>query len=244
MGQFVLTQVGEIAAVVYTQKIRNSDSIITSSNTVPDNSGNVIQLLGALSDPKFATIQPGNLLIEFILQLNILRGLEVCAVTRWSSFKKWKSESRGRTAEQYFALGSDPTVNWHKASGATVVRLIPSYRPEDAENEGYGVLISYKQKHALSTKLPKQQAKQHTKFSYSICLDKMKEMIADILSVRKANIPDDGSLFSIGLDSLSLFELRERIAYEFQVEFPPPTIFFQYSCFILNSSNLIRYMSL
>ncbi len=224
-GQFVLLKDHEIAGAVYSQRVQTVESISTAKDS-SHASGNVVQLLGALSDPNFAAIQPGNLLIEYIVQLSSLMGLEVCAVTRWSSFKKWKLGAPGRTAEQYFALGTDPTVNWHTARGAFVLRLLPAFRPEDSENDGFGVLVSYKGEKLLT---PKKNREHFVLLPYFASLEKVKQMVSEILCVGKEKIPDDGSLFSLGLDSLGLFELREKIAECFHVPLPPPTIFFQYS---------------
>ena len=229
--QLVLEVDGELAATVYSQPILSCDELMSVEKDSYNEKGKLLLLLGALSDPKFAHLEPAHRLINFICREAPLKGFEVVAVTRWSGFRKWKEQGSSgiRTAEEYFALNNDPTVNWHKSRGAVVERMIFQYRPRDLDNEGIGILIKYPGVLTNGASDVELSLSSSLSVSEEDAKSLLKSVVASILGVDLSSFSDQAPIFSMGLGSLGIFELRERIAEAFHVPLPPVTLFFQLS---------------
>ena len=100
--------------------------------------GAVTQLLGVVALPSAGSL--GGVLRSFVLRQAQLAGVQsVCGVTRC---REWTGEGEGSYAD-YVEKGSDRGLRFHLNAGAQVRGLVAGYRPEDAANEGHGVLIEY-----------------------------------------------------------------------------------------------------
>jgi acyl carrier protein len=224
-GQFELVLDGRVISALYSQPIFSLSELQsgTADSSLFDLAGKTLQLIGAVSEPSALLPDPANELILFVLRLAPLYGFrEVVGVTRWSGFQRWKITHPLGTPEEYFREDVDPTVNWHKRRGARVLQLLKNFRPKDVENEGYGVLITYSVSESRSG-LVAIAAEKHS-------LQKsMKELVAEIIGVAVSEVANTDSLFSIGLDSLGIFELREKIAINYGIPIPSATLFFKYS---------------
>lgn len=153
---FVL-EIGELVyGSIYTQRISSVESISTVTWTseddlyVPD--GRVLQLLRVntfvQSLPlKVHGIPVGASLRNFCLSRAKELGLSlVCAVTKTTDFPlDFNGSYANYVADQQLVSCDQPDrgLNFHLSKGATVVTVIPGWRPQDTANQGHGVLVQY-----------------------------------------------------------------------------------------------------
>lgn len=144
-GQFVVEKQGELLGVIYSQRIVDVEALSSRSaadvHELHDESGSIVQLLALNVDPAAQNLSLGDQLLEFMLRrCSRLEGVErVVGVTLCKRF----DAASGATFDEYIRGGQDPVLGLHRSHGARVVRSIANYRPEDAANQGYGVLVSY-----------------------------------------------------------------------------------------------------
>ena len=147
-GQFVLERDGRVQGVVYSQRIDSADAVF--GRTAADvhllhrADGPVVQLLAVNVDPEVQDQRYGDALLEFMLQrCSLVSGVrQVVGVTLCKRYEP----NRGESFERYIRRSGaerDPILTFHHAHGADIVGPVPGYRPEDAENECNGVLVSY-----------------------------------------------------------------------------------------------------
>ena len=100
--------------------------------------GAVTQLLGVVARPIAGSL--GGVLRSFVLRQAQLAGVQsVCGVTRC---REWTADGE-RSFAEHVERGSDRGLRFHLNAGARMRGLVAGYRPEDAANEGHGVLIEY-----------------------------------------------------------------------------------------------------
>lgn len=147
-GNFLLELEGEVAAVLYTQRIRSvedvaSQKFLTVSES-HDPCGGILQLIALSSDPQIAHgMGLGAELRSFALLLAKLDpSIDlVIGVTRCSEFEG--SDLAKYVADHQAGGQTDKTLSFHTGYGAEILRLVPDFRPEDLQNQGTGVLIQY-----------------------------------------------------------------------------------------------------
>jgi|APGre2960657444_1045066.scaffolds.fasta_scaffold30119_2 hypothetical protein len=74
----------------------------------------------------------------------------VVAMTRCSAFSA--SSLQPEEYGNYVHGNEDPTVFFHVSGGATVIKVVEGYRPDDSDNVGAAILISYDLAPEISTK--------------------------------------------------------------------------------------------
>ena len=239
IGQCVVEWNSRIVGVVYTQKIKTTEDLfgvqfpkVSSLHTA---SGNVLQLLGINIASDYQDLGLGDQLLEFILQRSsLMKAIDhVVGVTRCRDFAK----SRGHSFEEYLSVRNeqghllDPTLRFHVLHGAQIKGVLNGYRPQDRDNEGKGVLISYDiRSHEVHAKKNKQSGKASTQIRESIennVLEIVKRSIAAVMREPSAYSVEK-PLMEMGLDSADLLELRILLSTEFGIELEP-TIFFEYA---------------
>ncbi|HEY6924441.1 MAG TPA: beta-ketoacyl synthase N-terminal-like domain-containing protein, partial [Steroidobacteraceae bacterium] len=227
----------------------------------------VIQLLAVNIEPQYQQRQCGDQLLEFMLQRCArVPGLDaVVAVTLCKNFHRQSALSIQEYIQQRDEFGSlvDPILKFHEDHGARVARLVPGYRPGDTNNGGYGVLVHYdvysrKPKPIVSTAhhdapiaqasagkpsseghatglnpAPLPQEAAHSQVW--LCVE---QAIRDLLGAQKANgFIRDRPLLEMGLDSLDLSTLRNRLSARFELEIPT-TVFFDHN----TAARLVSYL--
>jgi acyl transferase domain-containing protein len=234
-GNLVVELNGTVRAVIYSQRLDSTDALLSATaGTVgrlhsPD--GPVAQLIALNVHPDFLELGLGDQLLTFLLQYSSVRtGIgKVAGVTRCMRYPKCddlaleayicKRDAEGRRV--------DPLLRFHEQHGAKIVGLVPSYRPEDEDNAGNGVLIEYDLgiKDSFIQAAPKASTGERGRGSVS---DRLHAMLRRVLDVEA--LPDSvaGIPFTeLGCDSLQLQELLLMLCEEFGKPLDP-TFFFRY----------------
>lgn len=145
----VATVDGNLAAVLYMQKIENLSSVdrqkLQYVHETHDPEGSVIQLISINVNPKYASMAIGSDLRAFALHLAHLDSSinSVCAVTRCRDFKGYLGSLETYVNNHVDGRLVDPILDFHTSFGARVLKLVEGFRPEDTDNNGTGVLIQY-----------------------------------------------------------------------------------------------------
>ncbi|TVZ37734.1 acyl transferase domain-containing protein [Alteromonadaceae bacterium 2753L.S.0a.02] len=151
LGQLVAVVDNEVVAVIYSHRIL-SESLLIHKNVedVPDlhiDTGSVAHILGLAVLPEYQSRKLGDQLLEFALQIFSATPLvkKIVGVTRCKSFYRYNELSHQEYILKRSAQGLalDPHLNFHEQHGARVVSAIANYRPNDEQNDGYGVLVEY-----------------------------------------------------------------------------------------------------
>jgi hypothetical protein len=160
---FVMQLDGNIVGSIATQRISAIADLenVTwvSEDEVCHPLGRILQLLRVntllLTAPHgCAGLAVGAILRDFCIEYANALGIEeVCAVTKTTDFILQQEDT---DYFKYIERGliedgghTDKGLNFHLSSGATVLKIMPSWRPEDADNKGHGVLILYDVKSVL-----------------------------------------------------------------------------------------------
>jgi len=77
----------------------------------------------------------------------------VIAVTLAQNFKNFSGTMEEYVDGHRAGTHTDPIINFHTSYGANVVDCVPGFRPEDADNQGIGVLIQYHVKNLVAAEL-------------------------------------------------------------------------------------------
>ncbi|WP_186156868.1 SDR family NAD(P)-dependent oxidoreductase [Burkholderia gladioli] len=192
----------------------------------------VVQLLAVNVDPACQARRLGDELLEFMLQrcAALPEVQSLVAVTLCRDFHKHPALS----IEAYLALRNasgvlaDPILRFHELHGARIERPMPGYRPRDARNAGFGVLVSYDLAHrernelglaaaASSIDEDGAAAGKQDRSSRAIDAGALHAFIED--SVRRI-VGEGGELayardlplMQLGLDSVGLLEFGEALA--------------------------------
>ncbi|MHB8524515.1 MAG: GNAT family N-acetyltransferase, partial [Limisphaerales bacterium] len=196
-----------------------------------DLNGKHVQLLGLYVHPDVQGQGLGDELIEFMLvYCGACEGVEsVVGVTRCLNY--WRHRGRKSNFKEYVGWRDDqgrlvdPMLHFHESHGALVRDVLPSFRPEDTQNEGAGVLIEYLIRHRPPTSESK-SAPSVPAGARDIS-EMVRESVLRVLGPERSNAyGPDVPLMAMGLGSLDLLELRhvlgERAGQELE-----PTFFFR-----------------
>lgn len=214
---------GKVVAVLYMQRIaalsdvENETFMEISKMHQPE--GRILQLIAIATHPEVSKMGIGYELRSFALHLGRLDPSVdfVVGVTRCQDFASAKPK---RSMQQYVddhkaGRIADPILDFHTSYGAEVLRLVPSFRPEDVDNEGVGVLIKYNVK-ALTRQLDVEVPKAKVEVP-SI------EVVAQILEELDYKLDRNDlhkGFFDYGLDSLELIRVRNRLSSSFRLDLP------------------------
>ncbi|MDY6988821.1 MAG: SDR family NAD(P)-dependent oxidoreductase [Thermodesulfobacteriota bacterium] len=241
-GQCVLLIDGQIVGVIYSQRIQDV-SILKKTNCqevasfhVAD--GPIIQLLAVNVLPAIQHLGFGDQLLEFMLLFSAVRsGVErVVAVSLCKNY----ADHAGVPIQEYIRMRNeqgcllDPILRFHEHHGAAIVEEISGYRPKDADNRGYGILVEYdihnrEPRHFLSAGPLESSSKENGSGDNKSLSTIIKESVCFVLGKgRTAPFSWKRSLMDMGLDSLDLFGLRALLSQRLSTELDP-TFFFQYS---------------
>ena len=244
---YVLVYQENIVGVVYTQRIAHRDLLLSTSYSeikkLHHHENTVLQLLGINVLPIYQTLGFGDVLLGFILRQAMVTSdiQSVVGVTRCTNYKKYDQHISYedyvlKDCNRSFPL--DPTLLFHVSHGANIVELISAYRPEDLENQSYGILIEYEclAAHTLSPLLSPRDSSESDE---SVIQCVVTEIILRQLKMCEANreYQPDVAFRDLGFDSLDLMELRYALNQRLNLAIES-TIFFQYA----QPSALITYI--
>ena len=148
----VLCEQEKVIGVIYAQSIpKNTDLTSLRFNHLldsQDKEGTLLQILGIHTSsselvPDAASVLLNHLLYQAVLDPKIV---DVIGVSSCQAYKSVVSLPYERYIEfqDKDGFSIDSNLRFHQLHGATIETCIPNYRPEDLENEGYGVLIKYR----------------------------------------------------------------------------------------------------
>lgn len=268
-GQFVVEMndpagVARVVGVIYSQRIasatdvRGIDAETASAIHTPD--GPVAQLLAVNIDPAFQERQLGDQLLEFMLQrcAAVFGVRSVVAVSLCRDFHKQKSMTMGAYVRHRNDLGqlADPILRFHERHGASIEGLVARYRPNDVNNEGFGVLVAYDIHRRMRKEVEVAEetppvASPHTAPAElrlptpdaasprggpapnELAVDGMGEFLER--TIQQIVGPGKGLAYSpelplmeLGLDSVGLLELADRISVQYKRRLEP-SFLFQYN---------------
>jgi len=146
----VLEDESGVVAAAYTQRIAGLEVLRQARwqalDALRQDDGPLLQLLGVNVLPEAQDRGLGDRFLEFLLQwAELTPGVEgVAGVTRCRERPPagvdYAAYVGARDAE---GLPLDPILRFHARHGAAMLGPLPGYRPEDAVNEGHGVLLAY-----------------------------------------------------------------------------------------------------
>lgn len=205
---FALEYQGEVVGVLYTQRLRKADIKRVKSSTLENyrvEDGECIQLITLNVRLDYQDRGWGYELLEFALEyFSLHTEIEhVYAVTRCRDFLKSGKETLPEYIKARYINGKvdDPTLQFHQSHGAKVLGLIKSYRPDDYENQGYGVLIKYniKERIWIGDRSKGERIKKENAGALLV------EFISKRLNIKTTQ--RNKTLRELGLDSLDFTEL-------------------------------------
>ena len=213
-GQFVaFGDDGALLAAMYTQRVASLNAlrkaVRRSEASLQTSRGAVIQLLGVVARPSAGSL--GGVLRSFVLRQAQLAGVQsVCGVTRC---REWTAEGE-RSYADHVENGSDRGLRFHLNAGARMRGLVAGYRPEDAANEGHGVLIEYCVGGAEEDE--EVVAEREAALRGPLSLDGVKLVVAEVvdgLSYGAGNARDamQTGFMELGLDSVDVVQLIDRL---------------------------------
>ena len=238
---WIATVDDEIVGVLYCQLIDSISPIMNGSITFSCQEdlhtahGHILQLLGVAVLPSHAQLQIGIALRDFVLRVafHSHRITSVIAMTRCSS----SSLSVDHYLQKvHCKQPQDPTLLFHIHGGASIISAVSQYRPDDSVNYGYSILIRYSKQsidiegdivdvnESVNDNIINQDDIQHhqdknidnvlTITELLTCISEVRMDINndDVLSIHDGNNSyEDTSFMHLGLDSLSMMELRNRL---------------------------------
>jgi acyl transferase domain-containing protein/NAD(P)-dependent dehydrogenase (short-subunit alcohol dehydrogenase family)/acyl carrier protein/ubiquinone/menaquinone biosynthesis C-methylase UbiE/GNAT superfamily N-acetyltransferase len=192
--QLGLVKDGRLVGAAFAQPVKDlHDLTYGSQGARADATGDKAQLLGLLVHPEFSGL--GDQLLDFVLQyLSVVPGIrEIVGVTRCRDALQAGVASVQELSDY---AERDPIVKFHRNHGAKLLGLLENYRPDDTDNLGCGLLISYDPKNLNDS------SRQRTTHQGDV-----NGLIGSVLEPEQDFDPTL-PLRDLGLDSLALMELR------------------------------------
>ncbi|WP_049974262.1 type I polyketide synthase [Azospirillum sp. B4] len=218
-GSVIVADVaGTVAAAVYIGRLPAPGAVhgrtLDEFLAAPLAEGPVVQLMGAVVLPD-APAGLGGLLLDFVLDWASCKPgvTTIVGVTRFGDYPARPDLEPA----DYLRLSDpgglpiDPILRFHAQRGARIEGLVPGFRPTDADNRGFGVLISYARRGDLRV-----AGRDDTKAAAGEALDVATVVHGTIKALLRPDHAEafapDRPLRELGLDSLDLQELRQLLA--------------------------------
>ncbi len=234
VGHLVYELDGRVVGVIYSQRIQSTEPLkITNSRNVSSLHtaiGPITQLLALNVLPELKHLMLGDQLLTCMLRRCLLENdvKKVVAVTLCQNYGKHTHLSINEYIRARNAHGQllDPILRFHEGHGAIIKHLIPGYRPEDAENQGNGVLVEYDLGNNKAV-APQQGRPDETACDEDIA-SAIKKYVVSVTHVDdERDYSPKRALMDMGLSSLDLYGLRMLIGRKLGVELDP-AFFFRY----------------
>ena len=240
-GQLVLEMDAIVCGVIYSQRIHNLEDLrgMTSDRVgqLHADGAPILQLLALNILPEYQQMNLGDQLLEFMLQrATVMEGVQsVAAVTlckRYSQHRQYSVDQYIRLRTQHGKL-HDPILRFHELHGATIQYPISNYRPDDRDNDGYGVLVTYdlqrRQRDEIITADNTGDTGRIQSLQVADIERKVHQLISEVLGIdEETDFETTRPLMEMGLNSADLMSLGEAIRVEYQVELEC-TFFFQHN---------------
>lgn len=235
-GQFVLELDGRVVGVVYSQRIDDVASLDTVCDrdveSLHKRDGRFVQLLAANISPGVQAQGLGDQLIEFALQVcSVTSGIErVVGVSRCRDYVRCGAGSIEEYVHARTPTGErlDPILRFHESHGAEVKKLVHGYRPQDTDNDGYGVLIEYDVRQRRRRPLASSAELVVATVAEEECAAVVTSAIKSVLGPdREDEYSPSRPLMEQDLDSMDLLELSTILSRHFEREIDA-TFFFNY----------------
>ena len=205
---FVIEYQEKVVGVLYTQRIHQEDITKVKADNLEEfraSDGECIQLITLNVQKDYQDRGWGYELLEFALEYYSLSPTvnKVYAVTRCRDFLKSKCTTIQEYIKSICVDGNlkDPTLQFHQSHGAKTLGLLKDYRPNDYENQGYGVLIAYDIQHRPWLGKLLKVDKNNNLYSEKLLLNYLEKTLG--ISIADQN----KSLYELGVDSLDFTEL-------------------------------------
>jgi acyl transferase domain-containing protein/NADPH:quinone reductase-like Zn-dependent oxidoreductase/NAD(P)-dependent dehydrogenase (short-subunit alcohol dehydrogenase family)/acyl carrier protein len=243
----VIEQGGRVVAALYTQKIAWIEDLYTARHAdladLRCTDGSVLQLLGMNVLPELQDQRLGDQLLSFALQwigckpdIDALVGITRCRDYPARRANTAYADYVGASDE--IGLPADPILRYHVAHGARIERILPDYRPQDADNDGHGVLIRY-DLHDYAVR--RGHNAEAAPAAGQDMLATVGTCIRHLLGPARATCYGDRlPLRDMGLDSLDLMELKALLSQRLGVELGA-SFFFQYGTAEAIAAHLRRH---
>ncbi len=161
-GQFVLEYEGNAVGVIYSQRIESVDALNGKTaedvHNIHNPDGAVVQLLAVNVHPRMQGRRLGGRLLDFMLQrCSLMDGVaSVIGVTLCKDYDAGGALSLEDYVRANDELGHplDAILRFNSSHGARVDGILTGYPSKNAQNEGYGVLVSYDPDNASDTESP------------------------------------------------------------------------------------------
>ncbi len=229
----VIEEQGKVVAVNFAQALPTIDNLAKGTwktlAVSPQTTGPVIRLITLNVDNTQWNKEYGDHLLDFLLYWCSLQEnvTSVIGATRCSQLPQHSD----KTMEEYIqmkdeqGLPVDPILHFHACHGAKILGLIPNYRQEDVDNQGYGVLIEY----SIKTREQGKPSISTSPISVVKTRHDIKQIVEQDIAMilgeeGMQNYTISAPLMDMGFDSLRLLELRSLLAA--RLDFGIPTTFF------------------
>ncbi|MBV9490048.1 MAG: GNAT family N-acetyltransferase, partial [Verrucomicrobia bacterium] len=237
-GQAVLESGGKLVAALYSQRIQGTEQLLEVNQAeaarLHDPDGKIAQLLGICVHPELQGQGLADELLDFMLvYFAACEGIEaVAGVTRCHHYHR--HEGSGISHDDYIRLRNErgvlvePMLRFHEAHGAAIRRVLPSFRPEDRENHGAGVLVEY-QLGQLGCAAPDQpEGSARTEAGSRVDTPELvRACVQQLLGPERLSAyGPDVPLMEMGLTSLELLDLRQLLSEQAGLELGA-TFFFE-----------------
>lgn len=233
-GHLVYELNGRVVGVIYSQRIQSTEPLKTTNSrnvsSLHTANGPITQLLALNVLPELKHLMLGDQLLTCMLRRCLLeKGTKkVVAVTLCQNYGKQTHLSINEYIHARNAHGQllDPILRFHECHGATIKDMIPGYRPEDADNQGNGVLVEYGLGNENAA--THQQGKPNEAGHDDDLASAIKKYVVSVTR----NDDEQGyspkrALMDMGLGSLDLYGLRMLIGRKLGVDLDP-SFFFRY----------------
>ncbi|MBA3773529.1 MAG: polyketide synthase dehydratase domain-containing protein, partial [Ramlibacter sp.] len=235
-GNLALDFEGDVVAAIYAQRIRRIRDLqglnAREAEALHRDDGTVVQLLAVNVLPGWQDRSFGDQLLELMLQqCTLMPGVEaVVGVTRCKDYARHAGQPYDAYTARRNGHGKlvDTILRFHEAHGARIRGPMPDYRPQDAANHAYGVLVHYDIQHRKLPDAAAGRAGMPARGSGANPTDCVRQAVASILDMAAADVPLARPLFELGMDSAALLDLNERVGSEFGVKLGP-AFFFEYN---------------
>ena len=155
---FALEQGGKLLGVAFFQYVDDVPTLVNDTKwkardklAIPESQGTHLMLLDIFADELADSTLKGRVAAELrdfllcyarALSANVS---EICGVVRASDFKTAKKVGDGSYEDYCFTNNGahDPGLAFHVKAGAKIHAVIDNWWPEDVENDGNGVFMSY-----------------------------------------------------------------------------------------------------
>ncbi len=233
-GHLVYELNGRVVGVIYSQRIQSTEPLMTTNfrnvSSLHTASGPITQLLALNVLPELKHLMLGDMLLSCMLRRCLLEKdvKKVVAVTLCQNYAKHTHLSIKEYIHTRNEQGQllDPILRFHECHGATIKHLIPGYRPEDADNQGNGVLVEYDLRN--DNAVASQQGRQDEIVRDDDLASVIKKYVVSVThSDDERGYSSKRALMDMGLSSLDLYGLRMIIGRKLGVELDP-SFFFRY----------------